>query len=265
MACALLKDTMVWVGPSDAMALAADFESFFFMRTQVDASVFSAQDLPAAIAERRIGHGSRSAVPPEKRQDATLPMLQSTEKARERVAYYMEQKLSERQGSATGICADITQDAKLRPRCGPWMPALQKSSQMVWIDESDPQHGHVYTARELASSHGWPALQSIYSHCAPFDFGSLQHSVAQAFLGNAMHLHTMTAWQVYVMANSLRRCVVREFLPDLHMMVVECPDKTDDADGDNDSMCPEEILESEPLRMTPPGKRAKREVSGRAG
>ena len=140
-----------------------------------------------------------------------------------------------------GMAADIAWDPSSRPRCGPWLTTMQRTSALVWMpgrrDDQDSEAArrcHIFTPREIACAHGWPAARTkktqSYEACAGFDWAAMPPLKAFTMLGNSMHLHSMGAWFAYVFANALRRSTAREFLPPLRLLYIPprttAPDNT---------------------------------------
>ena len=65
---------------------------------------------------------------------------------------------------------DLSQDPNVVRRCGPWMPALQRSTQIVSF--SARPGGHLFTPNEINASQGWPSLSncSALRQCMHYDF-----------------------------------------------------------------------------------------------
>jgi len=133
---------------------------------------------------------------------------------RSRLAKYQEvfQDLT-RVGPTGAMCADISQDPEHRLRCGPWLPALTRSTQLVSLSRS-----HIYTPNELDFSQGWPSLEmepcKKYQSCMPVaswsDFAPLDR---QHLLGNGMHLFQLSCIWQYVLSNLLLRDDLQRWNP----------------------------------------------------
>lgn len=241
MSCSIDRETMVWLGPMTAEAVKEDFASFFFVEGVLDASIFVGIDSPGAIRARRASLGGRR---PGVQVDDSTPIaeLVGTPKIAQRVKDYEQLALQKSggAGSMLGLCVDISQSAQ-RPRYGRDIPSLQRSSTMVWLEPPDFIQGHVYTPRELAIAHGWPVSPPTvcmgvdkYANCNHMqDFGTsgdgcdrtgaLSMPAILTCLGNCMHLHSVGAWMTYIMANTMRRCVVKEYLPPLRLLEFAVP------------------------------------------
>lgn len=232
-AVALNRESLAWCGEMSDSAVATHFFKCFGKRVAVDANIFARADSMENIVATRAAVGSRAGVRAEAALKTPLADLFKGS-ARARAAEYIK-RVSKHVGFVSGTAAaDLSQNPFARARIGPWLPTVTRNMLAVNLGKDDI-FGHIYTPREIAFSQGWPSLPMSenegYRQVVSFDLHELSPRAQQLLQGNAMHLPTLASWLAYVLAHTLRRDVVREFLPDLRLLSVGNSAQNDGVDG----------------------------------
>lgn len=83
---------------------------------------------------------------------------------------------------------------------------------------------------------GWPTIAGAgsdkYMKCAPFPSHLVTSHELRSVLGNSIHLVSAAAFMSWVFAHSLRRDVVKEFLPPLRSLGRGSESAADDGEDD---------------------------------
>ena len=196
------------MGPLEPKEVQSDFQSFFQKRVVVDGSCFCGLDSAAAqkaAVEAITGFAEVEGRPwPEKLAKLTRKHFQD----------YMV-FLPQRRGSISGtMCADLSQNPRVRDRATPWMPTLARTSKMVCMHAGGAK---VFTPKELAFAEGWPSLDfagnAWYRHLGQNTLYLHSASATQRIQGNAMHLHVITAWFAYIAAHCIQRDLLEAMAP----------------------------------------------------
>jgi hypothetical protein len=224
------QSTMVWCGPLSPADIREQFMSMFGAKVMVDADIFANTDsAEGAQAHLKELCGRRGVWPRTGQRMHVRDVLPAG--AQGRYDKYMVAKSKASQatvslkGDSDSFICDLSQNPDKRFRAGKWMPTVARSSAMCSLNTAGPTSGgHLFTAAEINLAHGWPCLQvpgvrtgsnEDFSGNLHYDEQKLTiHQQAQ-LAGNSMHLVTLAAWLMYVLANTVRREV---YIPQaLHM------------------------------------------------
>jgi hypothetical protein len=170
-ATALNTNTIVWVGPADDDEIRRDFLSFFEARVMREADVFAGID--SVENERQVHRELWKTKGVWPRPGEFLPLKRIIRTAQvPRFEFFEDMYMGGiRNGYLEGaFTGDISQNPRVVKRCGPWMPALQQSSQMVSF--SARPGGYLFTPNEINATMGWPSLSQDrrFRECMHFDF-----------------------------------------------------------------------------------------------
>lgn len=216
LASAINLKRMVWVGPTEEQAVSDDFLNTFGSHVEVEADAFSFIDevsnrtafLKSLAASRGIfgDFMVKDILPP----DAFRRLQSGLESYRHHIGL-------------GGSCAvDLSQNPRKRKRMGPWFPSFARSTMSASytaLSEDDNMFPYLFTPREIAQVHGWPALKKIAGEAAPFHdlmpsiFDELTPSQYGNLIGNGMHLHVMGAWLTYVKSQCVPRFLLESWSP----------------------------------------------------
>ena len=143
LACALSRESLVWLGPADAAEVEKDFLAFFERRAVVDGCAFVGLDSPGnrqAAREALTGMAGSSADLADDFDNSCKQRLQAYRKL-----------CPHRCGAKSGaMIADLSQNPWARQRASPWIPALATTSRPVCMWKPDGFEVKVLTPREIA-------------------------------------------------------------------------------------------------------------------
>jgi hypothetical protein len=214
MGCGLNAETMVWVGPQNQTDVTLHFLSYFQKKAALTSAVFAGLDTDENKERTRKLYAARSNVVYDPALATKDLLCQSAAANLDLCHDYMRR--GKKVGHLPGVAADISQNPQFRHRAGPFVPTLQRSSNIVCITEED----HLYTSDELSYMHGWPTLASSHEHhkaCLNYDLGATPLGNQQRILGDGMSCHAVQAWSLYVFSHSLRRDMVDRMTPELSL------------------------------------------------
>ena len=231
MGCAIKRESLVWCGPTSDEEAAKVFKKFFLRRAAVDANVFAHVDDPAKIAEEREYRAKKAGATEDNLLDMSVEQYFKTEKQKRRACAYVA--LSKvRAGFVSGtMTADVTQNPKARLRAGPWMGTVTKSSDMVLLKAGD-KFGYFFTQSELAASQGWPSIETAtnvkFMAAMSYPLGTLSRAKQRNLQGNGMHLAAVASFVAFILAHTVRRDLVKEFLPPTRNLKRKYTDEAED-------------------------------------
>jgi hypothetical protein len=215
---ALRKESMVWVGPIDNVALKALFLGFFERRVVLEGDIWAGADSKENIKRHRdelaAKRGYFSGAQDMSLMQLLAPGGQDTLKALH--AIYEE---TTRTGIGGCLVGDVSQSEK-RIRCSPWIPPCAKSTVLIAVNSD-----HLYTPTEVESAHGWPYLRAELKQCIPAPLHELSASEAKLLSGNGMHLAQVFAWLLFTMTHTLRREPLKYYKPMLPIILPRSGDQ----------------------------------------
>lgn len=218
---AVRKETLVWVGPTTPAAVKEDFYNIFGVRVMLDPDAFvGIDDSISTRASLREISGRRCSYPVDDKKLLLSKLLSPHQKRHYDEYMQMLEKGTCARGFLSGsFTVDLTQHPK-RASSGAFMPPLQTGSVMVNLtapaSACSALGGHIYTANELAFSHGWPTIaypqNAKYLPAVGFDLTTAAPTWSKQtrLLGNGIHLPAVSAWLLYVHSNCIRRDVLNQ-------------------------------------------------------
>lgn len=219
-ATAINLERLVWLGPSpqEPQSISDDFLGLFGARVCAEADIFAHVDTAESMQKyhrslanlRGIFSGSHS----------TLDLLPPD--AQRRLQGYMD-LVEDSRGLGGSCVADLSQNPAKRPRIGPWFGACTRSSMFISLtagasdsSASAAAGPYLFSPAEISFANGWPSIPVHGPNSAPSVFTDTYPEVLKglgarqlaALCGNGMHLHTISAWLMYVKSH----CVTRKSL-----------------------------------------------------
>ena len=141
---------------------------------------------------------------------------------------------SDRLGARGSFCCDLSQDPGARPRCGPWLPTLTRSSCLASVSRQE-----LFTNSEIDFAMGFPSLgypgNVFFRSCTSLNVAELDRYAYGRLAGNGMHVACMLSFWAYVLMNSLRRDVLECYRPSLGDLGEPPPFGQSDSGDKNDT------------------------------
>lgn len=214
----LSYEALIWVGPSTDEEIYHDLHALFGRRCQVEADVYVCDSQENACVYRRELARTRGIFGGS--VDQLVQLLPPD--GRHRLLSYEQMKDRLIGMKGTGV-VDISQNPKKRPRGGAWLPTCQRKSQFVSMSSTGAfSDYHVFTPREIGISQGWPMIplgntQSFVDVLNPALLECKSGRELLVGLGNGVHLTTLTAWNLYIVSNCVRRQAIEFLAPPLQL------------------------------------------------
>jgi hypothetical protein len=162
--CAINNETLVWIGPTSAEAIAEDFKKIFARRVELDADDFAGIDtqhplqVHTELAKNRGIFGDVGNVP-------IGDLLSPSQKAVWEMAKEVYQSGSANTSLKGCLVVDLSQSlTRARPR--PWFSSQTKGTLTASVSKD-----HIFTRHEIDFAMGWPVIptssNAIYKQCVP--------------------------------------------------------------------------------------------------
>lgn len=225
MASGINRETMVWVGPVEPNEVREKFFSMFGTKCMLDCDSYAGIDSDAGAKQFEHLLFERHSVFPRAGGKLNAKCLLTQGQMGHLDGYSQINSVGEDNGwLASAFCCDISQQPSTRHICGPWMPSLQKTSEVISLSAVVPPRSAIsgayfYSPNEVAFSQGWPtaALNGCkpYAHCPVLSTSDASLHFHMSVNGNGVHLAALSAWQLFIMAHTIRRSQLELLAPPL--------------------------------------------------
>ena len=195
----------VWLGPSDASAIEADYKSWFGKVLQLSGNVyFCASNAQIVAWVRKVLEHKHRALPAgweNAHMDEYLSLLLAPSALGRKHVYDQDRAAKM---SAEYIC-DLDHNLGFGPSPGPVLPCLDSHPSIFSYN-----HRRLAIPAELLAAQGIDAMPDLSGQRQPSELGLLLQQLGdrdlKALLGNSIHVPSYASWFLYyVLSNCMRR------------------------------------------------------------
>ena len=227
-AAAVNQEQLVWVGPATQAGVMDEFLQLFGRAVQLECDAFCGLDSQANLEADLLDSFRGRQIYGTIAELRALPFGSHLPPSQVLALAGYEKLFNEgdKVGAGGAFMADVSQNPEERPRCGPWVQTLARSSHFVSVSKK-----HTYSRAELDFAMGFPTIplkNACFEACNAYPVHKLPWSGYRKITGNGMHLASMMAWWMYVCMNCVRRDALQRWAPQVPTPN-PAPDESDEA------------------------------------